>query len=453
MKSPYIILLIIVGLIFIIYAPQHYDRWYCQMITLSSFIASIFFLNYIKGREGYFNFHTIFIFGFLIINYEHACFIYPNDELFPSLSRFPYDYNIIPYSLSVAQMGLFSYIIGSLHSYKKTSILRSYNNLNIRRLSFLTAKRKKVQFFSLLISCLVFLYVIYEFVGSHGHLYPRLMIVIVAVNIACFIYSNKDLHYGSLKDFFIINKISMLSILVFCISQIIIGSRAEVILTILPVLAFINLHVTKIKMKYLILPGFIVFLFFAIITFTRITSISFTSSSFSEVLSYGWELITSSENAFFYAQTDLIVNSRNLYDGISYVKSHDLLLGASYVPYLFAFIPFGAKTFMSFFFNKDVNDVNTAHLLSRNIGADFGIGTNIIGDIYMNFSLIGVITIMYFFGYLVQKTRQSNNPYCIILYFACLGNSLYLSRASWICWMDLFAMTSICWFFLKKSKY
>lgn len=437
-------LLIIVGTLFIIFSPQHYDRWYCQMIAISSITASLYFLNSIKNKEGYFNFHTIFILGFIIINYEHACFIYPDDEMFPSLSRFPYDGNIIPYSLSIAQMGLFTYMIGSVQSYNKLKS-ESRNYFFLKK----SPKPTQIQIISLLVSLSVLLYVIYKFIGSHGHLYPRLMVLIVSINIACFLYSNKGHHFTSLKDFIIFNKISLTSILIFCISQIIIGSRSEVITIILPILAFINLYVKKIRIRYLILPTLVMLFFFAIITFTRITSISLTSSSLSSVISYGWEIITSSENVFFYVQTDLIVNSRNLYDGITYTKWNELLYGSSYIPYLFTFIPFGGKFITSLLLGKDIDEVSTAHILSRNIGADFGIGTNIIGDIYMNFSIIGVMIIMYFFGLLVQKCRQSTNPYARILYLSCLGNSLFLSRASWLCWMDVFAMTSICWFILK----
>ena len=437
-KFLFSLLIIFIGAIFVIEAPSVYDKSYCIFMFVTTITLFLYFTKMTAGSEGYFNFHTIFILFYILINYEHACFIFPNDDLFPSLSRFPYDTKVIPYALSVAQIGLFSYMSGVL------SVNRNNDDKFIE--NYLPQCYSLLKILSLSLSVVLLLYVITLFDGTNGHLYPRLMILSLSLIFVCLFINCQNSRYDNIKDFVFDNKISIFSIILFCTSQIVIGSRAEVLFLILPILSYINRNIHKIRIKYILIPSLFSLIFFAIISYTRITSDSLTNTNLLDVIKNGWDIISDKGDVFFVAQIDLIVNSRNLYDGISYVNTHGLLMGGSYLPYLFVFIPFGANILIPILTGRTVDDLNTAHILSNDIGAYFGIGTNIIGDIYMNYSMVGVIVIMFLFGRLIQICRQSSGIYCQLLYYSCFGNAIYLPRACWLCWMDMFAMCSIIYY-------
>lgn len=436
------VLLIFVGVCFVIEAPMVYNKSYCLLMFFSTVTLFLYFSKITAGTEGYFNFHTIFIIFFIAVNYEHACFIFPDDDLFPSLSRFPYDAKVIPYALSVAQIGLFSYMVGVLSVNKINDVNYVTNNL--------PARYSLMKILSLTLSLLMLLYVVFLFDGTNGHLYPRLMVLSLSLIFVCLFINCQCRSYDNIKCFLLGNKISVISITFFCISQIFIGSRAEVLFLLLPILSYINRNITRIKIKYILIPSLLGLVFFAIISYTRITSDSLTSTNLIDVIINGWEIISDKGEVFFVSQIDLIVNSRNLYDGISYKETHGALWGGSYLPYLFVFIPFGANFFIPLLTGRTVNDFNTAHILSNDIGAYYGIGTSIIGDIYMNFSLAGVIIIMFIFGRLIEICRQSNGVYHQLIYYSCFGNAIYLPRACWLCWMDMFAMCSIIYYIFYK---
>jgi membrane-anchored protein YejM (alkaline phosphatase superfamily) len=63
-----------------------------------------------------------------------------------------------------------------------------------------------------------------------------------------------------------------------------------------------------------------------------------------------------------------------------------------------------------------------------------GLGTTIVADIYLAFGLVGILLLMYFMGYMVNrwlvKSRQLNY-YSIIILCAVLGNSIFLVRAGY----------------------
>ena len=53
------------------------------------------------------------VLSFLLINYAHAVFIYPDDGFLPPF-QFPTNTELIPYAVSVAQMGIAFYMFGNI---------------------------------------------------------------------------------------------------------------------------------------------------------------------------------------------------------------------------------------------------------------------------------------------------------------------------------------------------
>lgn len=441
MRKLRIILLICLVLSILVtsHAPNGFDKLFCTWIGWTSLIVGIIFISAISKKEGIFNAHSIFLFSYFCVNFVHVLFVYPDDSLFPTMASIPYSTTDISYCIGIAQIGMFSYMAGvtSVKQIRQQFIVQA-GNVRIPSIA---------NYICLIISCMILLYVLNN--KTSTHLYPRLMVFILALHSAVFFI--KIRFCNTLYDIYKNNKILIISYVIFILSQLYIGSRGEVLMAILFTTGIINREIKKINIV-VILNGIVIgLIFMTIIMLTRMGAVNFKTGSIGDVLATGWELILESGNVVLLSLSDLIINSRNLYDGIHYAQTHTLLYGLSYIPCIFVFIPFGANIIMPMIWGVTPTDVNTAKILSGYVGADFGIGTNILGDIYMNFSFIGIIVIMFSLGLFVEKTRQSKNTYMQIAYYSILANSIFLTRACCVSWTDLCAFIIIFYFILCKS--
>ena len=64
----------------------------------------------------------------------------------------------------------------------------------------------------------------------------------------------------------------------------------------------------------------------------------------------------------------------------------------------------------------------------------YGLGTNIIADIYISFGLFGVILLMFLLGSFISylKRHMNNNIYMFALYIIMISYSIYLVRAEFL---------------------
>lgn len=419
----------------IIYAmsPYEWNKAVCIFIFTYALFFSLYFLKIVSKKSGYYNFHSLFITSFFLINFLHPAFIYPKDYLVPSLTFLPYYEACITKDTSVALVGLLAYMFGSILCYQHSFVIdnkTSYTSHNISH---------GLNVLALFFSIILF---IYAFVATYStvHFYPRLMTSLAGYIIFCLFIQPRNSTHNNLSSFLKENKIILIAILFYSIAQLSIGARGEVILVLLPLLEIYNVYVKKIKIRYLIIPVCVGLLVMQAIGITRSTDVD---------VAKGLENLRESESIVYNSLTDFVVNIRGLHDGIYYANNHGLLHGLSYIPYLFAFIPFGSSTLMPIFFGISLKDVQTSHILTSYNDAWYGLGTNIIGDLYMNFSFIGVIIFMCFLGYLVQKTRQSNNPYLKMMYLCLISFSIFLPRADFLVWIPEYCVFVILYIIIR----
>ena len=127
---------------------------------------------------------------------------------------------------------------------------------------------------------------------------------------------------------------------------------------------------------------------------------------------------------------DLIINARNLYVGIEYAENEEFLYGKSYFPYLFILIP-GLPTYMTkATFNIEPEHIATSGIITDYSNAGWGIGTNAIADVYMNFGLPGVVFLFFIFGMLIVWLEKQNGVYSLIAYLLIFALAIYYPRAS-----------------------
>ena len=125
-------------------------------------------------------------------------------------------------------------------------------------------------------------------------------------------------------------------------------------------------------------------------------------------------------------------------------ENHDYFLGKFKFVSLTSVIPYSSRLFIS---NKDPYTGSSNVIKEEMIGknASWGTGTNIISDAYLDFGIIGVIFILYGFGYFGgfvknKLIKEPNNAKWIFIYLILIGYYSELSRYGFD-----FPLRSIVW--------
>ena len=245
------------------------------------------------------------------------------------------------------------------------------------------------------------------------------------------------------------NITKILTIFFFLISLFSIGSRAYGLNILLFIGSIINIYYCRFRILQLMVVLVPIFIFMSVISITRLSPVNFSNSSVLAVFEYSYDYIISSKDAFVLLFTDFIVNNRNLYEEIDYSIKYGLLFGQTYIPYLFVIVPFGATLFSNYFLGKDLRQLNTGALITDMNGAEVGLGSNVVGDLYMNFSYIGTFVVFFLFGLFVNYVMKSTSFYGRLLYFTLIAFSIYIPRADILSWLSLF-MLMILFLYLRR---
>ena len=156
-------------------------------------------------------------------------------------------------------------------------------------------------------------------------------------------------------------------------------------------------------------------------------------------------VISDSNVGAFEVAEDFIVNSRNLYALYSYVQENSITYGISSLAYILAIIPFSQSVVSNLFsippYMMRSEMITTATAISED--SSLGLGTHIVGDVYVSFGLPGVILLFYFLGYIIRYSRrkmQSGIWSGTVIYLCLLADSIFMCRGAYFV-----SLQSICW--------
>ena len=147
-----------------------------------------------------------------------------------------------------------------------------------------------------------------------------------------------------------------------------------------------------------------------------------------------------SPNIFWMLLTDFVVNAKTLYESIDYTQANGIIWGRSYIVYLFVFIPFGGSVMTKFLTGFEAHEIFSGFILSLYAEADYGLGTNLIADLYLNFSLPGVIIMMSLLGIFLARFEKPTSKYGTFVYLSFFANCIYMVRADIFCWLTFFVI-------------
>ena len=428
------ILFALLSVVGVAFAPEHFDRPYCAMeMCLFLVFGGLFLWHKIK-RNGLICFDTFFIPTYLLINYAHAVLIYPNDKFLPAFI-FETHAAIFPYALSVAQLGIAMYMLASV-LFEETEVGRKDWKVKVPVVAV-----NRTAYISLLAALGIFVFVfLTSRVQGFIHLYPRLMDMILSLIGLSWFYQAQQLEKGEtgLRVLFRRNRLNLVATLFFIVSQLYTGSRGGTVFLLFMILIVVHVYYVRVKFKVLLPAMLLGLVLMGILMITRVSKYSLLDVSLVDSVTYGVKTILESPNILWLLLTDFVVNAKTLYEAIDYTRVNGYLYGLSYVPYLFVFLPMGGSFFTRLLTGHDIFTVYTGEILTSFAHSTYGLGTNMVGDLYMNLTIVGVCVMMFLLGILLTKVEFPKSKYQYFIFLSLFANCIFLVRADIFSWINHF---------------
>ena len=412
------LLFFIVSMLFYYSAPVDYDFNFCLAINTAFIVQNIFY--FFLTKRSLISFEFFFLFSFYLVNFVYPVFYFPTNPTFSNFS-FAFNHRVICRSTAIAFVAYSSYMFGlSLKKFKE-----------VKKIDFIGLILTKAFFRNLL-----FLFVILAvaFIGIIGMSFfdgnqwlldmsekGEGIAISTYVTYAACLYAMFMFFIIAPKKRFFYSSIMVVFILAYLMS----GSRTlPVGLTTILIVSY-NDKIKKIPTSLFVgLVGAGVFLLSLIATVRSGNIIDgiFESKS---------NLITESESIFDFG-ADLIVCNRNLYVLVDYVDANGLSYGINMISGVLGIIP-GLVNFSVAQLGIPVDLITTAGfatVLEFGINSNWGLGGNMVAEVYLAFGFYAVIILFFLFGIFLSKVicNYKSNVYYYIAYLFLVSTSIYMNR-------------------------
>lgn len=409
-----------------LFAPNHYSFLFCVLL-LGVLLANAFYVFMKDCRIEILGFNTIFSLSIILVTFIYPLFIY---QVLPSFSLFAISYNenVISKASAMVNIAYSMYVCGYM------KILRSdiKNNLLTIRKEYQFPKLVTEQNLSLLNKIVITLFILIivsgglsMFQSQYGgdksvHASVLFSLVWAIFHPLCILTVIANLYYKKIYTYTIIFVIMLIIMAV--------GSRTLPLCTIILVVYALCLK-KNISIYKIATIGVTAFVLLSIVGRLRSgnTELSDVSSSEIGLLAYF---------------EDFIVCTRNQYVIYDYVQTYGTTHGVSSLGYVLAVVPFAQSTAGKIFGWTD-SEMRSESLTTKWGETDVGLGTHIVGDVYLAFGLSGVILLFYMLGYVVAKSRRNmlfGNHKGTIIYLVLLSGSMFMCRGSFF-----YSLKNIVW--------
>lgn len=366
-----------------------------------------------KNKSNYCDFDTLFLFTCIPIGYLATSAYF--SPLFERIIVLDFDYSYINKGTWLFTIGIISYLLGSLIKPK----------IAIHRSAQLKIIPTKGMFYILIVFMILFIagngfqfyrtiymsdtYVVAsDLIGLYSQVIIAASIILTTLELL-----NKK-NFPSYK----LHKYYFIAIGSFATIIMIFGNRTIASQLILPIICLYTLFFKPIKFKKFLFILIPVAIIMYIIQITRA----------------GNELSFKLESPLLMA-ADLTIPYRSTFEAMRYVDDYGFTFGKNMTGGILRSFPIVAGAIVG-----ESRDFGSAELLtdyyfiSHPNFTKFGLGTNIVADLYLSFGTIGVILFMFLLGYIINKLviyAKHGNLYSTITLSALLANSVFLARASY----------------------
>lgn len=429
------VLLALVSVIVYSCAPDSY--WfeydcYCGI----QYVLSVFLFLKLKKKNNYFDFDTIFLIAFFCTFFIYPIFLYPVNPRYFAIFNYGFDENVISKCTALALVGSQMYILGSmLFTYStKGREERKYTVefLPDRGIILLT-----ISFFILFLLLGGYTYYknLYgggdssaQFQTNAAFSYANILFQVFLV-VSIMLEFNKQLYNDKRKiSIKLLNKTFFVFICLYIPFLLSTGTRGTTMETLLMLIGLYTLYYRPVKFK-----NFLILVLVGAFGMSLIAVIRGKGS---------FEI-----NGFVDIFMDLIINNRNTFIAVDYVDQNGMSYGLSMLGYILKVVPFAQNMVFSLFGIESYLTNSALFLTVQTLGHNptFGLGTNIIADLYLAFGIGGVIICMFFAGYIVAKAQYMAlryHVYYMLLYTIFMSYAVYNVRAEFF-----FSFNMIVWSF------
>jgi oligosaccharide repeat unit polymerase len=410
----------ILSLVLFFRAPDDYSYSFCLLINLL-FIAQniIYFIG--RQNKSLVGFQFIFMIAFYFTNFVYPVSYFPTNPTF-SVFEYSFNNNIISKATSIAFLAYSFYMLGlSIIERKSVLVIETQNDIDYDSIAKFAFKLTIVSFaLYVLTGGLAAMKSLYSGegdvqVGISPYFY--MLLFCSASILATFVFNIKS----NSKQFLYFSALVTLMLLL-----VLTGTRTIPLALGLILLISYNNNRKKIPNSVFLSLIVVGALFLTFIMFARSSSIS--NANYTKNAMDNIQL-----NSFWDIGSDLIINNRNLYTLIDFADNNGHTFGLNMLGGLFSTIPFLQGLFCSTFGVPVYIISSDTFNTFLEFGPDFtwGLGTNVVADIYLSFGILGVLVFFTSLGWIIGKSERlsGNNVYWNVIYVLFVSNSVYLVRS------------------------
>ena len=162
----------------------------------------------------------------------------------------------------------------------------------------------------------------------------------------------------------------------------------------------------------------------------------------------GAELNMDEYDAMTYLRDFRPANAATIYM-INYVDSKGPTWGTNMIFPVLSIIP-GLQSIVNVFVNIKDLDPTSSVFFTHEFSSESGFGTNIIGDLYYSFGFLGVLVLMFLYGFFLHRISNSNSNYGIVMLLVFSGNAMFAPRVEF-CYIIRAIAWSVIFLFLLQT--
>lgn len=413
----------IIAIILYFIAPDHYSWPFCTLCMVVFLVdAFLCILPELKRKE-YFSFNIVFFFAYFWTSFAYPVIVYGTyidrwNKIFNAI-----DWDLLSHTSALALVFITMYILGYNQISKQhgVSIVRHYYKAPI--------------ILYIIVSFAFIGLSIYSFTSSGstnltlGKFTIHIYFLFFALTLYCKTISSKKEHTPF--NFFLENKVAIITGLVVIFVFLIYGDRGPAIRTVLVLAAVYYFFWNKIKVSRILLYGTVSLLMIFFVKMTRNGAENLANGNVSsETIKNAFEL----ENGPIYLFADLFHINEELCLGYEYYQKRGLFHPERILLAPLAPFPFLPSLVSSALFGMTESEMETGQELNRvvlnayNLNGAFG--NHPASDLLMSFGLVGVIILSYLFGKIVSfiMNKKEKNIYYGVCAIILMSLAIYLPR-------------------------
>lgn len=447
MAKLYGLIVFLITIFICVLAPSRYEYGYSLLCAILYWVYVLVYMI-IRKKKNYFDFDSIFFITYFFVTLYYTVVMYKTDPYRYIFYQLYFNKHTLPLASGLALLGISGYIFGAL-------IIKDKQASSLKLLFINKFKIIKTTWMFLAAFVLVLLYIISggyemlinEYIGGGGlqvndsglgsYFFAFFPAFLISGIIAEFF--NMTLKSPEQFKFRYLNKFGIAVTVIVFLMFFLVGSRTiplQIVLLCVGLYAFLYKPIKLRKFLLLIFLGFVV-----------LAAVGILRSQLSE----------KKEIHLDDAALDLIVNNRNTFIVIDYVSKKGHSYGESMLAPILAPLPFAQSAAIALFDIEEDKMRSSLITTKETFGSvgNWGLGTNIVADVYLAFGILGIIILFPLLGMIVHTAQNNfyNSVLALTIYSVLLSYAIYLARAEYFYFFRYFIWCAvILGFGLKKLK-